>query len=286
MVRSARDASVLVVVVALGAGACGGNKTTSSTGAASNAPVPMDQLPGLAAHAFCDHFGACCGQAGVAFDAAQCVQSTTARFQVLLSSGAGRYDPAAGRACVNFLTATATNCGPSAKVDHSCDSDLLVGTAASGEACTKPSDCALLATCTNTPGVCLATPAGKEGDPCVGSCNHDSGSKFSDCYGLTGAAGLVCYAEDELACGSDGTCQAVPDPDGPNLLGEPCSTASGCHSGLDLYCDAGSGKCRAKKPPFSACQGTLECRGDSKCNDGKCSFILASTCTGQPTSSN
>ncbi len=273
-----------LVASALGlAAACGGTTIESGT-KSSSGPIPIGQFPDALAHAFCDNFGSCCAQANVPFDHAACLKNTTQAGQSLVMVPSVRqYDPVAGRACVTDVTNSGMHCGSGVGPDHLCDWDVEIGTVPPGGACVDGGECAPPATCAGTPSVCVTTPAAGLGDPCVGSCEGADGSTVGDCTFTTGVtSGSFCFADQNLACGPSGTCEAIPDPDGTQAVGDTCAGFSPCEHGL--YCDS-SGHCANKKFPFSACQTDDECI-EGGCSNGKCSFVLASECSGQSEQTN
>ncbi|HEX4473886.1 MAG TPA: hypothetical protein VH142_02345 [Polyangiaceae bacterium] len=271
--------AVWVLFAALG---CGGEtlQPTPEKKPPAVASIASGDLPDAAAHAFCDGYVSCCSQAGIAFDHVSCLTSTSEELAVILSqAGLRRYDPAGGAECVNYLKQAAQTCGYTGTTNHACSWDLLVGTVPAGGVCNEPSDCVPPATCTGIPGVCLATPAAKAGDPCVGTCTGTQGEVQGQCYGLTGAAGLFCFQDQGLTCDPDGTCHTVPDPNGGrDVAGASCSPTLAC--GFQYYCDATTSECVAKKPPFSSCQSDDEC-GLGQCTSGQCAFQGMYTCVGQ-----
>jgi hypothetical protein len=266
--------------------ACGGTTlngtSTTSTATPPNGPIPRVQLPQTVADTACMGLAPCCKQAGLAFDEGACETRDVATFNSLLSEpGALQYDPAAGEACVNQLIKVTSACGYAPGPNHACDWDLLVGTVAPGGACQSSRECTQPATCTGTPLTCLATPHGKLGDPCVGSCDGEDGSTFGECYAVTGGQGLFCFEDESLACGPDGTCQAITDENN-DVAGDSCSADTSC--GGEVYCDVGQGKCVPKKPPFASCQSSEEC-GVGECEGGHCTLPSA-FCSGMTESNN
>jgi hypothetical protein len=274
-----RAVAVASCAVGLGAG-CGGTVTTiGSEPTKPTGPVPEADFPNTAAHAVCDRFASCCSKANIAFDPAECVARNVAIFQSALSRpGTHAYDPVAGGACVDYLIQVGTKCTGDRTPNHSCDWDLLVGTTAPGGACQTSYDCVPPATC-GPDGVCLSMERGKLGDPCIGTCAGADGSTLGDCYGLTGQSGVACYQDQNLQCGQDGRCEALPDPDiGLDIVGAPCSSTQICEGGL--YCDTSANKCAEPKPPFSPCQSDGECTAH-KCVGGECPLDDPSECTSQ-----
>jgi len=257
--------------------ACGG--ATAGGDTAPGRPVSIEEFPGAAAHAVCDHFGACCGQVNVPFDSASCLSTRIAVAQAELAArGSRRYDPAAGGACVADLLEVATTCSGFVERNDACGWKLLLGTVPPGGSCQQPNECVPPAICAGTPSICVATPFAKLGEPFIATCLGDDMNEVFSCAGATAASGPVCSSDQNLTCASDGTCHALPDPDGPGTNGDACSAQSGCNSGL--YCDATSSRCRARKPPFASCQSDEQCLDPSTCAGGTCGFALTFICTG------
>ena len=260
-----------------------------TTGAGSQtAPIAVGDFPNAVAHAFCDGLGPCCGKAGVPFDLANCLQEVAAGFQMQIDSATARkYVPVAGGVCVAALRTELSSCGGDTFQGHACDWDLLVGTLPPGGPCHDARDCLPPAMC-STPapgqpqGECVATEPSSEGEACAGDCAGEGGSAVGDCSAspMTSDAGAivsdriaVCFGDQGLYCGADGTCHSM------GKLGAACVPGYGCVPGA--VCDSHN-TCvqRTKtvlKPPFAACVRGDEC-ATHVCQSGKCLFEFTDNC--------
>jgi hypothetical protein len=255
--------------------ACGGS-TTDGNGA-PGASIQVDDFPSAAAHALCDHFGDCCSQASLDFNESSCLATQIVDAQAKLDGrGKRRYVPTAAAACIADLKQVAKLCAVPVKEGPDCGWKLLIGTIATGGACTESDECAPPAVCTDS--VCVATPFAKRGGKCVATCLGGDQSQVTSCYGATATSGPVCSSDDGLMCGDDGTCQPLPDLDGAGAAGDACTSASPCEQ--DFYCDDTSDQCAAQKPPFASCAADEECGDPQTCMNGQCVFGLGAVCSG------
>jgi hypothetical protein len=254
------------------------------------ARVSRDDLPTVLARAACDALGTCCQQVGATFDVAVCRAAGSARLRQELDHQYGgpnvTYDPQVAGDCIAEIS-SATFCGADANSPwfDACRS-AFVGTLPPGATCTKAAECARpaqgLADCDLARGVCVqqatasASPHGKAGDPCAGTCFDDNCVTLAVPEPGPGSAPTPwCYRDEGLACSSTNVC--VP------LLakGAACSTAP-CKAGL--YCDFGSGVCTDTKANGQHCNSPYECQSGFCVDSGTCaaSPVTQQTCTVGP----
>lgn len=252
------------------------------------APVARSDLPTVLADKACAALESCCRQAGVSFDVAACRTSGGARLQQELDQQYDgpnvSYDPRAAGDCVAEISAAAW-CGqdPDAPPFDACRR-AFAGTLPLGAACSRAAECASSAQgqadCDFARGgVCAsastaaASPHGKSGDPCAGTCVGNS----CDTLMVPEGSGSTpwCYRDEGLACSSMQVC--VP------LLakGAPCSSID-CQAGL--YCDFPAGVCVDAKPNGQHCNSPYECQSGFCIGSGTCaaSRLSEQTCAGDP----
>lgn len=259
-----------------------------SDGAA--APVSRDDLPTVLAKAACDALGTCCQQVGATFDAAACPTAGSARLKQQLDQQYGgpnvTYDPQAAADCIAEIS-SATFCGAARSVsEFDVCRDAFVGTLPPGAACSRAAECARpalgQADCDLARGVCVqqttaaASPHGKAGDPCAGTCIGNNCATLVVPERSPGSAPTPwCYRSEGLVCGSMMVC--VP------LLakGAACSGLD-CEEGS--YCDFGSRVCVDTKPDGQHCNSPYECQSGFCVDSGTCaaSPVTQQTCTNGP----
>ena len=257
-----------------GAGAV--SSGTGSDGAASAAPVPIDQFPARFADAWCDNVGTCCSAAQWSFDLSSCKRAAALTLGTAMVANAVdnpnvEYDATAAGRCLAAIASAARGCevdGANMALATSCV-EMVVGNLAPGAVCKSDQECALVSgqqvRCSGLmdsdgvisgSGVCvaLAPPQhGKAGDSCLDTCYHAS------CItgGSANANVLPCFVSDGLGCHApDHTCQPLAK------LGESCSTDE-CVSGA--FCD--SGVCAAQRDSGPCHVGDDTCTPNSFCND-------------------
>lgn len=256
-----------------------------SDGAASS--VALDDFPTALARAACDALGTCCQRANASFDAAECRSAGSARFkQALDQQYAGpnvTYDPQAAGDCIAEIS-SATFCGQAGSTPgfDGCRS-AFVGTLPPGAACSRAAECARpaqgQADCDLAMGVCVqqttaaASPHGKAGDTCAGTCVGDN------CTTLVvpeGSAGIPwCHRSEGLSCGRTSVCAPL------QAKGAAC-WGLGCVEGS--YCDFASGVCVETKPDGQHCNSPYECQSGFCVDSGTCaaSPVTQQTCTNGP----
>lgn len=259
-----------------------------SAGTAAPAPVLRDDLPTVLAKAACDALGDCCEQVGVTFDAAACRSAGSARLQQELDqqySGPNvSYDPQAAADCIAEISA-ATFCGaadPNTPGFNACRS-AFVGSLPPGAACSGAAECARpaqgQADCDLARGgVCVqqttaaASPHGKAGDPCAGTCiGHNCATLIVPEPSQGSAPTPWCYRDEGLGCSMQ-VCVPLP------AKGAPCPGVP-CQAGL--YCDAAAGVCLDAKANGEHCNSPYECQSGFCVGGGTCaaSPVTDQTCT-------
>lgn len=248
------------------------------------APVSRADLPAELAAAACDALAPCCQQAGATFDAAACISAATARLTIAFDQQYGSpnvtYDPQVAGDCIAEISSAAF-CGAAPAFD-ACR-DAFAGTLPPGAACSRAAECAPpargLADCDLANGVCVqqataaASPHGKAGDPCAGTCVGNNCTTLVVPEPSPGSAPKPwCYRSEGLACGSTMVCVPLA-PKGAACWGFGCEEGS--------YCEFGSNVCVATKANGQHCNSPYECQSGFCVDSGTCaaSPVTQQTCT-------
>jgi hypothetical protein len=263
----------------LSSGATGGSLSTAGTGGSlssggtgGSATAQMPDAPTFV-QGFCKAFSACCAEAGLNSDGAQCTV-------LLLSSVTGQaYDAAAAGTCMAWLESAShggTVCADYDSAPAACAGVVTSsGTKAPGETCEGEDECAPSAegsvNCaagysgSMTIMQCQVQVMGTLGSaPCVGTRDGNVTYFDGNVEGVP-AKGYICNRADGLRC--DGTaCAAISG------IGSYCTSSSDCVNGA--YCDYATNICAARKPAGAACEQFYD-----ECADGAYCSAATLTCT-------
>jgi hypothetical protein len=258
--------------------------------AGAPARVSRDDLPTVLAMAACDALATCCQQVGATFDVAACRSAGSARLQQLLDQQLGgpnvTYDSQAAGDCIAGIS-SATFCGAGGKTSpfDGCRS-AFVGMLPPGAACSSAAECARpaqgQADCDLARGVCVqqttaaASPHGKAGDACAGTCiGNDCAALVVPAPSPGSAPKPWCYRDEGLVCGSTTVCEPLL-PKGAPCFGVACGTG--------LYCDFASSVCVDTKANGQHCNSPYECQSGVCVDPGTCaaSPVTQQTCTVGP----
>jgi len=265
------------VLVASG---CGGSPSGESSPGSDLAV--LNQFEAEAVQRFCARISACCSELSYPFDEAGCEKlngNNIVQFFNFESFPGARYDPAAGKRCLDGIETPELGC--SAKGDYqSADcKKVFVGSVPLGGKCSASEGCAAAddaATRCDFPpnsdfedpdltGVCALAPPpetgphGNPGEACSSTCT-DSGICATLCSdGQTCPTDLpTCYTADGLFCSEANTCVAL------GVTGDPCMGSFEC--GVGTYCDIGLGRqagrtglCQSLRLAGDTCQDGSEC---------------------------
>ena len=241
--------SALLAICAAATLALGGCNESHSTG-----NVPIEELGAVYASTVCDALLDCYGEALLAsFVGTDCEGSlgrrfdegTLPQFEAAIADGTVIYDGARAGVCFDDLAAL--GCGVlTARLSSSACTDAVMGTVASGGACSITAQCAGDAFCSidaACPGTCQARGASgtacTDDDACqsgltcqAGTCRAPAGAGAA-CGGASAigcAGGLLCLGADGMMTG---TCQSVTDALSAEL-GATCDprTSELCQPGL------------------------------------------------------
>jgi hypothetical protein len=229
-----------VGLVALSAGACGGE-----SGAFTDAPVALGDLPPKYAAAACTAYENCMGAdlMKLFLNGADCAAVTEQRIlngtfpmiQSRIDQGTMRYDGAKAQACLNAIAAR--TCATFNDRDPPECLAAIDGTVDLGGDCTLDDDCKGSALCRSTTGTCpgKCTALLVAGQACA---------KNDNC-----ASGLVCSSETKMCVqpvGADQKCEYGQPPCAPGLL---------CLGKDDTA--KTSGTCKSSAQAFSADEGAV-----------------------------
>ena len=257
---------------------CGGSSEDDA--GTSAPPVPKEELAASSGAALCTDLGACCSAEGHAYDLAKCSQTMNEVIQAFLIDPAEKegaeYDAQAAGDCLAWLRASAKSCS-FGEAPVACDR-IYVGVKQPGIACEGDIGCAPVPGAdVYCEGECIATPRGKQGDACNGTCtDHGDGESCSGSSSQAGAA--TCWTNDGVFCGQDGTCQALL------AIGAPCSF-EGCVA--TAYCSNGTcaprlGAGEVCAGEYDACAAGLSCSQAGVCiaNEPENDFVSPDFCSG------
>lgn len=257
-------------------GGCGGS--TSGTG---SGPVPRSQFASRFASAVCDNIGGCCRKAGYPYDANTCNKAIVASDSKLFPTTGVTYNAQAAGKCLDAISAAMASCKGLGDLSATSCEQVFTGNKAAGQSCTNSGECASVAnsdvSCsstmtlepdggmTTTPGVCVVTPRGKQGDRCDSTCTSSGNGSGCSSGAISGSGGgdaggssatrASCYTNDGLYCGKNGVCDPLI------AIGQPCPDYAGCVDGA--YCDKGT--CRAKLGAGSPCTSSDDCKDGTYC---------------------
>jgi hypothetical protein len=305
LVRMKISTTAVVLVVALGAFACGGTASSGGTNVSTSSAF-LTQL--------CDAFTPCCSATGKQGDTNKCA----AAYGVLTDGM--KYDATAASKCLDEVHAASANpafCTGGGSPTPSCksvfvDGPGVNGTKAPGDACNESSDCAASSegnvTCLSsytTNGtdssetrICQLQIDGNEGDaPCIGT--KDGNVSFGDASSSPPAKGYVCDLAKGVGCSSKThACTKIP------VTGEPCATDSGtspcaataycdlatstCVDRVAIgascekatcadqgYCEKSTKQCTAVHAAGEACETSEQCGHEASCTNGACESFQA-----------
>lgn len=258
--------------------ACGGS--SEDDGGTSAPPVPKEELAESSGEALCTDLGACCSAAGHAYDVAACKQTMRDVVEGFLigpaESEGAEYDAQAAGDCLAWMQSSAKSCS-FGDAPEACDR-IYVGVKQPGIACESDIGCAPVAGAdVQCEGECIATPRGKAGDACSGTCtDHGDGESCSGSSGQTGDA--RCWTNDGVFCDQDGTCQALL-PLGSECDFEGCVDTAYCSNGSCIP-RLGAGEVCAGD--WDACQAGLYCSQAGVCiaEEPENDFVSPEFCSG------
>jgi hypothetical protein len=262
----------------MSSGATGGSSTGGTGGSMSSGGTggsPTAQMPDTPTfvQGFCKAFSACCAEAGLRSDGAQCTV-------LLLSIVSGQaYDAEAAGTCMAWLESAShggTVCPDYDSAPVACAGVLASsGTKTPGEACASDDECAPSAegsvNCATgysgsmTLMQCQVQVMGTLGSaPCVGTRDGNVIYFDGNVEGVP-AKGYICDRADGLRC--DGTaCAAISG------IGDYCTSSSDCADGA--YCDYAASTCAALRPVGAACE-----QFSDECAEGAYCSAATLTCT-------
>jgi hypothetical protein len=314
--NNARARSVVAMTLFAGVGlfeACSGGGTEQVGPPAQSGPVTASAFADAYATALCDAISGCCDDEGLAYDRATCVEAAKDRVETRFVMAVGRakgvtWNADAAARCIDSLRTSFRSCtanGPSlGDVETAC-SDVAVGNALPGQACTYAVECAPVkgavvgcaagapskdgggggsaggggagggggapsgsasATCQEVPTPQAAAHA-NAGDPCNTTCIDDARGQVGGCFGRSGPGG-ACHASDGLRCSANHVCEALPG------AGEAClDGVARCAPGT--FCGS-SHTCTARAPAGSPCKGP---DASFMCEDAAYCDSATSVCT-------
>jgi hypothetical protein len=260
--------------------ACGGS--TAGSGGGGGGGTDINSF----ANQFCALYEPCCADAGLPANGQQCQVLVVA-----LGGSQGKYDAAAGSACLQALQQLANegkfcSSGANAPECNKVFAGSSGGTQPPGAACAKDSDCASSAdgkvTCafyttfndaggSSDNGSCVLEKPGNAGDsPCIATvkelANGVSETLFNFGSGMPPAQGFACDEANNLYCDSQShACAALSG------VGGACQSSDQCTS--TAYCDYASHACVARAQSGASCSGGALCAASLYCD------MTSKTCT-------
>jgi len=247
----------------MGAGNAGGGSGQSAGGQGPAAPE-VEAYFAEFTDFLCGGLSSCCSASGHSFSEDGCREI----FSGIGSAYVGlRFDPDAGERCLDTLRRSTGDCAPTEELF--CDG-VFSGTAALGEACRVPADCAPAAEgqvdCSFVGPMleqrCVVTVRAALGEPCLETCFEGEG--VTACTQAVPGAGDdapqrgQCYLNDDLRCDRDSlTCVA------PRAPGEACVYSEDC--GAHAACRGET--CGDPAADGEACVDFSECAPGLTCSD-------------------
>jgi hypothetical protein len=304
---SPRAAFVGVAASLIAMASCGQSASPGTT--TTPAPLTVQDYADAYAHAFCDHYDACCRAYGLTPDASRCVARVSAQMQtnIELALGANeRFDPAAAGVCVAALGEVAPACfatpQQAKRLDVCRRAFVASGTAAPGESCATDLDCAPspngVVSCIGysmsfgegtdagweTKWQCQLRSAPYDGAPCgfafsgspaavVGACDSTDHDPSYTCDPSTNTCVPRRQVGELCNVSDDCVLTAFCNPNqlcAPRVpVGSLCSGDAPSECEPISFCDLSNDTCAVKRPDGVACEGDEQCAG-GHCGANRC----------------